>query len=67
VVPFLAAGWSGGPVNDGLGMSSDGVRPVVGMAFEWFHNLLRVDFGVSLRAPRFGVIVDVSRDLWPIL
>jgi hypothetical protein len=67
VVPFVAAGWSGGAITNGVGLSSDGIQPVVGIAVEWFHNLMRADFGMSLRERRFGVIIDVSRDLWPIL
>jgi hypothetical protein len=67
LAPFVSAGWSGGSVLNGLGGPSDGVRPVVGLAVEWFHSLLRAEFGMSLRDGRFGAIFDVSRDLWPIL
>jgi len=65
--PFVAAGWSGGGIANGVGIPSDGVRPVAGIAVEWFHSLLRAEFGVSLRDGSFGAILDVSRDLWPIL
>lgn len=67
VIPFIAAGWTGGGIANGVGLPSGGIRPVVGTAFEWFHSLLRVDFALSLRDERFGVVFDVSRDLWPIL
>ena len=67
LVPFVVAGWSGGTIADGVGSPSDGVRPVVGVAVEWFHSLLKAEFGFSLRDKRFGAIMDVSRDLWPIL
>ena len=67
VIPFVAAGWTGGGIANGVGLLSGGIRPVVGTAFEWFHSLLRVDFAMSLRDERFGVVFDVSRDLWPIL
>lgn len=67
VVPFVAAGWVGGDIGNGVGLPSDGVRPVIGMAFEWFHSLLRTELGMSLRSGRIGLAVDVSRDLWPIL
>ena len=67
VIPFVAAGWTGGGIANDVGSPSDGIRPVVGAAFEWFHSLLRVDFAMSLRDERFGVVFDVSRDLWPIL
>ena len=67
LAPFVAAGWSGGSIVNGVGIPSDGVRPVVGVAVEWFHSLLRAEFGMSLRDRRFGAVLDVSRDLWPIL
>jgi hypothetical protein len=67
VIPFVTAGWSGGGIVDGVGLPSGGVRPVIGTAVEWFHRLLRADFAMSLRDRRFGVTLDVSRDLWPIL
>jgi len=67
VAPFVAAGWSGGSIAAGVGLPSDGIRPVAGVALEWFHSLLRAEFGMSLRDGSFGVILDVNRDLWPIL
>ena len=67
VAPFVAAGWSGGSIAAGVGSPSDGIRPVAGVALEWFHSLLRAEFGMSLRDGSFGVILDVNRDLWPIL
>jgi len=67
VIPFVAAGWTGGSVTNGVGVPSLGVRPEAGVAVEWFHTLLRLDFGVGLRDGSIGVAVDVSRDLWPIL
>ena len=48
LAPFLAAGWAERPL-DGLPWSgSDGVRPVAGVALEWFMRLLRVEAGVGL-------------------
>ncbi len=67
VAPFVAAGWSGGSIAGGVGSPSDGIRPVAGVALEWFHSLLRAEFGMSLRDGSLGVILDVNRDLWPIL
>ncbi len=67
VAPFLAAGYADRPF-DGLPWGdSDGVRPVAGIALEWFMRLLRVEAGVSLRDGRVGVTVDVSRDWWEVL
>ena len=67
VIPFVAAGWTGGSIQNGVGLASEGVRPIVGAALEWFHSLLRLEIALSLRDNSFGVTFDVSRDLWPIL
>jgi hypothetical protein len=67
VIPFVAAGWTGGAAAPGLGASTRGFRPVVGLGLEWFHDLLRLDVGYALRTGRFGGAIDVSRDFWDIL
>lgn len=68
VAPFIGLGAAGGSLADSVPWSpSDGVRAVAGLGIEWFHNLFRTDVAVSLRDPRFGVTVDVSRALWSIL
>jgi hypothetical protein len=67
VAPFLAAGYAT-RAYDGLPWGeSDGVRPVAGLALEWFMRLLRVEAGVGLRDGQFGLTVDVSRDWWSVL
>ncbi len=65
LVPFIAAGAIGG--DRGLWEASDGVRAVAGLGVEWFHSLLRVNVGVSLRDPQVGVVADINRGLWGIL
>jgi hypothetical protein len=67
VAPFLAVGWAGGAVEGLPWQPSDGVRPVAGIAIEWFHRFFRVDLGVGLRDADVSVVVDVSQDLWDIL
>jgi hypothetical protein len=67
IAPYLAAGWAGGGVSAVPWQPSAGVRPVVGMAAEWFHSFLRVELGVSLRTGDVGATVGVSSDLWGIL
>jgi len=67
LVPFVAAGWTGGAVAGAPGVPSAGVRPVVGLGVEWPHNLLRLDVGFGLRSRSVGVAVDVARDFWDIL
>jgi hypothetical protein len=67
VAPFLAAGWAE-RAEPGLPWSgSDGVRPVAGVALEWFMRLLRVETGVGLRDGRVGITVDINRDWWGVL
>jgi hypothetical protein len=67
VAPFVAAGWAAEPMALQPWTASDGVRPVVGMAVEVFHRLLRIETGWATRSRDFGVSVDVRRDLWPLL
>ena len=66
IAPFVAAGWTDRPVA-GLPSGSDGVRPVAGIAVEWFMRLLRAELGVGLRDGRVGFTVDVNRDWWGLL
>jgi hypothetical protein len=67
LVPFIAAGWTGGGIAGAPGAPARGVRPVVGLGLEWPHDLLRIDVGVSPRTGTVGVAVDVSRAFWDIL
>jgi hypothetical protein len=67
LVPFVAAGWTGDARWPGLGRSSRGIRPVVGLGLEWLHDLMRVDVGYGVRTGEFGGSFDVSRDFWDIL
>ena len=67
LVPFVAAGWTGGRIAGIPGAPAAGVRPVIGLGIEWPHDLLRLDAGVSPRTGRVGVAVDVSRAFWDIL
>jgi hypothetical protein len=67
VAPFLAAGWAGGGITGLPWQPSRNVRPVAGLALEWFHRLIRIETGVSLRTGRFGLTVDVSREWWSVL
>jgi hypothetical protein len=67
VAPFLAAGAAGRPFDGVPWTDSDGVRPVAGVALEWFMRLIRVEAGVGLRDGHVGVTVDVNRDWWGLL
>jgi len=67
IAPFLAAGYADRPFEGLPWGESDGIRPVAGVALEWFMRLLRVEAGVGLRDGRFGLTVDVSRDWWGVL
>jgi hypothetical protein len=67
VAPFLAAGVSGRPIGGLPWAATDGVRPVAGVALEWFMRLIRVEAGVGLRDGDFGLTLDVNRDWWGLL
>jgi len=67
LIPFLAAGWMGGAVTPVLGTATRGDRPVAGLGFGWFHDMLRLDVGYGLGTGRMGLSFDVSRDFWEIL
>jgi hypothetical protein len=67
LAPFVAVGWAGGRMPGLPWRPSGALRPVAGLALEWFHHLLRLESGVSLRTGRVGVTVDLNRDWWGIL
>jgi hypothetical protein len=67
VAPFLAAGVASRPIAGLPWGSSDGIRPVAGLALEWFMRLIRIEAGIGLRDGGFGVTVDVNRDWWGLL
>jgi len=67
IAPFLSAGYAGRSLAGLPWGRSEGVRPVAGLALEWFMRLLRVEAGIGLRDGRFGLTVDVNRDWWGLL
>jgi hypothetical protein len=67
IAPFLAAGYSARPIAGLTPGTSDGIRPVAGVAFELLMRLIRVEAGLGLRDGRFGVTLDVNRDWWGVL
>jgi hypothetical protein len=67
VGPFVAAGWTDREVSGTPWAASPGIRPVAGLAGEFFMGLLRVEAGVALRTGDIGVTADVSRAWWGIL
>jgi hypothetical protein len=67
LAPFVALGYAGRPLGGLPWGASDGVRPVAGLAVEWFMRLIRVELGVGLRSGEVGVTVDVNRDWWGLL
>ena len=67
LAPFLAAGYAARPLSGLPWGRTDGVRPVAGVAIEWFMRLLRVEAGVGLRDGGLGVTVDINRDWWGLL
>jgi hypothetical protein len=67
LAPFIAAGWAGDAMAGTPWRPSGQIRPVAGLALEWFHQLLRIEGGVSLRTGKFGLTVDFSRAWWEVL
>jgi hypothetical protein len=67
LAPFLSAGYADRPLPNLPWVRTEGVRPVAGVALEWFMRLIRVEAGIGLRDGRFGLTVDVNRDWWGLL
>jgi len=67
LAPFLSLGYAGRPVAGLPWGRTDGVRPVAGLAVEWFMRLIRLELGIGLRSGDVGVTVDVNRDWWGLL
>jgi hypothetical protein len=67
LAPFVAAGWAAGQQAGVPWASSDGIRPVAGLAVDLFMRLIRVEGGIALRTGDFGLTVDVNREWWGIL
>lgn len=67
VAPFIAAGYAGRPLPQLPWGRSAGVRPVAGVALEWFMRLIRLEAGVGLRDGHLGLTVDINRDWWGLL
>lgn len=67
VAPYLAAGWADGTLAEVPWQPTNGMRPVAGIALEWFHSFVRADLGVALRTGEIGAAIGVSPDLWGIL
>jgi hypothetical protein len=68
VAPFLAVGAAAGIPRDSLPWRpTPAPRAVAGLALELFHQLLRIDAGISLDTGDFGLTLDLSREWWEIL
>ena len=70
--PFVGVGWAGGTIEDVGWRSSEGARPVAGVAIELLQNLLRLELATPLRERpetprRWRLTVDVAPEWWPIL
>ncbi|HEX7023986.1 MAG TPA: hypothetical protein VF187_04125, partial [Gemmatimonadales bacterium] len=72
VAPLVGIGWAGGTMEGVSWRSSEGARPVAGVAIELLQNLLRVEIATPLRerpdvARRWRLTLDVAPEWWPIL
>jgi len=72
VAPLFGVGWSGGAIDSLPWGSSNGARPVAGVAVELIQGLLRFELARPLRnvageGARLRLTVDISPEWWPIL
>ena len=67
LAPFVSAGYAAQPLPGLPWSRTGGIRPVAGLALEWFMRLLRVEAGVGLRDGGVGITVDINRDWWGLL
>jgi hypothetical protein len=67
LAPFLAAGYAAEPLPGLPWHATGGIRPVVGVAVEWFMRLVRVEAGIGLRDGGMGITIDINRDWWGLL
>lgn len=78
IAPFVGIGWAGGRIEGVNWGSSEGSRPVAGVAIELLQNLLRLEIATVLRdrdlqvggeRPRRKVrlTIDIAPEWWPIL
>lgn len=67
LAPFVAAGWADRTYAQLPWTSTDGIRPVAGLAAEVLLRLIRIEAGVGLRDGGFGLTIDVNPDWWGLL
>ncbi len=67
LAPFVAAGWTDRAYTGLPWVRTEGIRPVAGLAAEWFMRLIRVEAGFGLRGGGFGLTIDISPDWWGLL
>ena len=67
LAPFVATGWTSGSLEGLPWGTSDGLRPVVGVASDLLFGVLRLEAGWAVRSGRIGLVVDASPSWWPIL
>ncbi len=69
LAPLFGIGWAGGEIEGVDWRSSEGPRPVIGVAAELIHGLVRFELARPLRGEgaRFRLTVDLSPEWWPIL
>jgi len=66
VAPLLGVGWAERGVAGAPWQRSDGLRPVGGVAVEWFHRILRLEAAVGLRDGETQIVVDLSPEWWDL-
>ncbi len=72
IAPLFGVGWAGGAIDSLPWGSSNGARPVAGIAAELLQGLLRFELARPLRnvageGAKLRLTVDISPEWWPIL
>ena len=67
LAPFVATGWASGSLEGLPWRTSDGLRPVLGVASDFLFGVVRIEAGWAVRSGRFGLVLDASPSWWPIL
>jgi hypothetical protein len=67
VAPFARGAWVAGVVSGAPWAASDGVRPTLGVAVEWLHQLVRLEVAVDPVRSKWAWLIDLHRGLWVLL
>lgn len=67
VAPYLAAAVAGGDIGSAPWRATGRVEPLLGLRFDLWGPLVRIDVGWALRRGTIGITLDAHPDWWPLL